>query len=65
MRTLLPGAEERDYAKRPITAAEVRAILVAAGSVSAVLNTRHATAQRHNWKDTPPATDAFVEAAVA
>jgi len=53
---------ERNYHKEPLTRAEVEAIVRAAGSVAAVLNTRHATAKSRGWKDAPPSRAAFVAA---
>jgi len=55
---------ERNYHKEPLTRAEIEAIVRAAGSVAAVLNTRHATAKANGWKDSPPSRAAFVAAAL-
>ena len=57
-----PGLVDRNYAKVPLTDVEVRAIVAAAGSVSAVLNTRHAMAKERGWKETPPDVHTFVAA---
>ena len=65
MRTLLPGLNERNYASKPLTADEVRAIVRAAGGVAAVLNARHERAESGGWKETPPSIETFVAAAVA
>lgn len=65
MRELAPGAEERNYAKTALTRADVEDLLDAAGSVSAVLNTRHATAKDRGWKDAPPERAVFVDAVLA
>ena len=53
---------ERNYAKQPLTRAEVNAILKAAGSVQEVLNTRHATAKANGWKEKAPAKSVFAAA---
>ena len=55
---------ERNYHKEALTRAEVEGIVRAAGSVAAVLNTRHATAKAGGWKDAPPSRAAFVAAAL-
>lgn len=57
-------AVERNYAKQPLTKAEVARIVQAVGGVSAVLNTRHATAKANGWKDKAPSKAAFIAAAV-
>jgi len=54
-----------DYAKKPLPAADVEAIVAAAGSVAAVLNTRHETAKANGWADKPPAPKAFARAVEA
>lgn len=64
MRELDPGVEERNYAKAPLTAEEVGAIVDAAGGVAAVLNARHEIAKAKGWKDAPPPKAEFVAAAV-
>lgn len=53
---------ERDYAKQPLTQAEVEAIVTRAGGVAAVLNTRHADAKANGWASKPPSKAAFVAA---
>lgn len=64
MRELLPGIEERNYAKEPLTAAEIEAIVTAAGGVAPVLNTRHEVAKARGWATKPPSAKEFVAAAV-
>jgi arsenate reductase len=59
-----PHATERNYAKEPLTRKELEAIVTAAGSVAAVLNTRHKVAKENGWKDEPPGKAAFVRAAL-
>jgi arsenate reductase-like glutaredoxin family protein len=65
VRTLLPGVTERNYASKPLTADEVRAIVAAAGGVAAVLNGRHERAKTGGWKEAPPPVETFVAATVA
>jgi arsenate reductase-like glutaredoxin family protein len=57
-----PRLTDRNYARTPLTEAEVRAIVTAAGSVSAVLNTRHAVSKERGWKESPPDVDTYVSA---
>jgi arsenate reductase-like glutaredoxin family protein len=59
--------EEVDYAKKstPLTVEIVESIVAKAGSVVAVLNTRHETAKDKGWADKPPAPTAFAKAVVA
>ena len=54
--------EEIDYAKVPLTAATVEAIVAKAGSVAAVLNTRHKTAKEKGWVAKPPSAAVFAKA---
>jgi len=61
----IEGLEEIDYAKTGLTEATVKSIVAKAGSVAAVLNTRHATAKAKGWVDKPPSVDAFAKAVVA
>jgi arsenate reductase-like glutaredoxin family protein len=65
VRKLSKDARERNYAKDPLQRPEIDAIVKAAGSVGAVLNTRHATAKAHGWKDKAPAKSTFIKAALA
>jgi len=53
---------ERNFAKDPLTASEIRSIVKAAGSVAAVLNTRHAIAKENGWKERAPTQAAFIAA---
>lgn len=64
MLDLVSGAIERNYAKAPLTKAEVERIVRAVGRVADVLNTRHAIAKANGWKDKAPTLSAFVAAAV-
>lgn len=61
------GAEFDDvnYAKRALTVEEVQALVAAAGSVSAVLNTRHAIAKEKEWAKNPPSAGEFAQAVSA
>jgi arsenate reductase-like glutaredoxin family protein len=51
--------------KAGVSVATVRAIVAAAGSVAAVLNTRHATAKANGWAKSPPSIAEFAAAVVA
>jgi arsenate reductase-like glutaredoxin family protein len=57
--------EEIDYAKTKLTAATVEDIVSKAGSVAAVLNTRHATAKEKGWVERPPSASVFAKAVAA
>jgi arsenate reductase-like glutaredoxin family protein len=63
VRELAPDTEERNYAKEPLKAAEVKAILAVA-PVAEVLNTRHKTAKENGWKEKAPSKAAFTKAVV-
>jgi arsenate reductase-like glutaredoxin family protein len=54
--------EEVDYAKQGLTAATVEDIVAKAGSVAAVLNTRHAIAKEKGWVEKPPSAAVFAKA---
>ena len=62
MEKLAPDAQQRNYAKEPLTRKEVQAILKAVPSPAAVMNTRHKTAKEKGWKEKAPAKAAFLEA---
>jgi arsenate reductase-like glutaredoxin family protein len=57
--------DEIDYAKKGLDEATVRAIVAKAGSVAAVLNTRHTTVKAKGWADKPPDVATFAKAVVA
>ena len=57
--------DEIDYAKRPLDEATVKQLVAKAGSVAAVLNTRHATAKAKGWADQPPDAATFAKAVAA
>lgn len=57
--------EEVNFAKAGLTEATVREIVAKAGSVAAVLNTRHATAKEKGWVASPPSAAVFAKAVVA
>jgi arsenate reductase-like glutaredoxin family protein len=57
--------EEINYAKSGLTEATVRDLVAKAGSVAAVLNTRHATAKDNGWVASPPSAVVFAKAVVA
>jgi arsenate reductase (glutaredoxin) len=54
--------EDYNYVKQPLTEALVLKIVAAAGSVEAVLNTRHEIAKQNGWKQTPPSSKVFAAA---
>lgn len=54
--------EEVDYGKTGLTAATVEDIVAKAGSVAAVLNTRHAIAKEKGWAAKPPSPAEFAKA---
>jgi arsenate reductase-like glutaredoxin family protein len=54
--------DEINYAKSGLTEATVKEIVARAGSVAAVLNTRHATAKEKGWIDAPPSAAVFARA---
>jgi arsenate reductase-like glutaredoxin family protein len=57
--------DEVEYSKAGLDEATVRAIVTAAGSVAAVLNTRHAVAKAKGWAATPPGAAEFARAVVS
>lgn len=59
-----PDVEERNYAKEPLTRAEITRIVDVAGGVAEVLNTRHKIAKEKGWKEQAPAKSTFVKAAL-
>jgi arsenate reductase-like glutaredoxin family protein len=60
----LEEIEEIDYGKTGLTADTVEALVATAGSVAAVLNTRHATAKANGWATAPPSAAEFAKAVV-
>jgi arsenate reductase-like glutaredoxin family protein len=54
--------DEVNYAKTKLDEATVKAIVAKAGSVGAVLNTRHAIAKEKGWVDNPPSAEVFAKA---
>ncbi len=65
MRKTTLEADEINYARTGLSEATVKAIVAKAGSVAAVLNTRHATAKQHDWAAKPPSIAAFAKAVAA
>jgi arsenate reductase-like glutaredoxin family protein len=57
--------EEINYAKTGLPEATVKDIVARAGSVAAVLNTRHATAKQNGWIASPPSVAVFAKAVAA
>ena len=57
--------QEINYAKTGLDEATVKAIIAKAGSVAAVLNTRHAMAKENGWATRPPSAAEFARAVAA
>lgn len=55
--------DEINYAKKPLDADTITAIVRAAGGVAAVLNTRHEIAKTRGWNEDTPREADFVAAA--
>ena len=62
MRNSTLEADEVNYAKTKLDEATVTSIVAKAGSVAAVLNTRHAIAKEKGWVDKPPSAEVFAKA---
>jgi arsenate reductase-like glutaredoxin family protein len=56
--------DEINYAKTGLTEDVVSDIIAKAGSVAAVMNTRHATVKEKGWVDKPPLAKEFAKAVV-
>ncbi len=54
--------ESVDYAKQGLDEATVLSLVDKAGSVAAVLNTRHETAKAKGWGEKPPDAKTFAKA---
>jgi arsenate reductase-like glutaredoxin family protein len=65
LRKLSIELSEINYAKTGLDEATVKAIVAKAGSVAAVLNTRHATAKEQDWVTKPPSAAEFARAVAA
>lgn len=65
MRQLPVELQEINYAKTGLDEATVKAIVAKAGSVAAVLNTRHETAKAKGWATRPPSAAEFARAVAA
>jgi arsenate reductase-like glutaredoxin family protein len=65
LRNAKHAVDEINYAKTGLTEATIREIVAKAGSVAAVLNTRHALAKQNGWANAPPSTAVFAKAAAA
>lgn len=57
--------EDTNYAKAPLDAATLAAIVKAAGGVAPVLNKRHEIAKAKGWGEAPPSAAEFLAAAAA
>ena len=55
---------EVNYAKTALDEATVADLVAKAGSVAAVLNTRHAIAKEKGWAENPPDPTTFAKAVV-
>jgi arsenate reductase-like glutaredoxin family protein len=64
LRQLQVDFEAIDYAKKGLDEATVKSLVAKAGSVAAVLNTRHETAKAKGWADKPPDVATFAKAVV-
>ena len=62
MRSAGYSMDEVNYTKTGLTEATVLDLVARAGSVAAVLNTRHATAKGRGWVDKPPSAAVFAKA---
>jgi arsenate reductase-like glutaredoxin family protein len=62
LRELSIELEEINFAKTGLDEATVKAIVAKAGSVAAVLNTRHAMAKTKGWVTKPPGAAEFARA---
>jgi arsenate reductase-like glutaredoxin family protein len=56
--------DEVNYAKAGLDEQTVKDLVKRAGSVSVLLNSRHATAKEKGWVDTPPDAATFAKAVV-
>jgi arsenate reductase len=65
LRELQVELEEINYARTGLDEATVKKIVAKAGSVAAVMNTRHATVKEQGWVARPPSAAAFAKAAAA
>lgn len=65
LRGLPIEVKEVNYAKTGLDESTVRDIVAKAGSVAAVLNTRHAIAKEKGWKEQPPSAQEFARAVAA
>ena len=64
MRNAGQQLEEINYAKAGLDEATVLDLVARAGSVAALLNTRHAIAKERGWVDKPPSAAEFARAVV-
>lgn len=55
---------EINVAKDPLDEAMIKSLVAIAGSVTAVLNTRHAIAKEKGWIQSPPDAATFAKAAI-
>ena len=65
MRSAGHVVDEINYARTALSEKTVKDIVAKAGSVAAVLNTRHQLAKDNGWATAPPSAAAFARAVVA
>jgi arsenate reductase (glutaredoxin) len=65
VKELDPDHEDRNFAKKPLTASEIEALLDLTGGVEAVLSTRSVPAKALGWNRTTPDRATYVAAAAA
>lgn len=65
MRELQVDCAEVEYSTRPLDPATVMQLVEKAGSVAALLNTRHAIAKERGWATKPPPPTEFAKAVAA
>jgi len=62
VRSIDETVEERNYAKKPLTADEVRELVRLAGGVAPLVATRGAAAKERGWDRSPPDAETFAAA---
>ncbi len=65
MRDLSPDIEQRDFAKKPLTKDEVKALVKLAGGVAPLVSTRNTVVKERGWATSPPDADTFAAAVAA
>ena len=62
VRRLDPDITERNYAKDPLTRAEVTKILDVVGEVALLVRKRNKTVKENGWQEKAPSKGAFIKA---